>query len=495
VKTIGTLTLLFVTTVLIFPGCKEEAAKVDPPLADFTCDQVSGDPPLTVNFTSTSTGIITSYAWGFGNGETASTENAVHTYTEGGSYIVKFTVEGPGGISTSEKTINVNLPDPPVAGFTCDVNSGEAPLIVSFTSTSTGEITSYSWDFGDGDTSALINPAHTYSATGKFMAKLTVTGPGGSNSDDQSINVQAPSPPDASLTCDVTTGDAPLTVNFTSTSTGNITSYSWDFGDGEVSTLENPSHIYNNPGTFTAILEVTGPGGTDSAEQTINVTEVIITDITFTNPAFTHIHITLSGNTKIVEPGNSVTYNSVEGTNVSYTAYTYGETSTGTQVGEYVSWDNTINLSGGTTIVNLNVTDEYFYIYITNQGTQPLVKLYVNYGLSSQTLDNIVIPNNSVKYKTGYYKAFPNSNVRMYSEDNTFYVYWNQGTHFILPWTDNQFVSLLNTAKSGNNVFISDDSDQHPNLVHENSLLTLYPWDNDLIHQQKDPNSIDHYCK
>ena len=70
--------------------------------------------------------------------------------------------------------------------------------------------------------------------------------------------------PGADFTADLTSGSVPLTVNFTDQSTGDITSWSWDFGDGATSTEQNPSHTYTDPGTYTVSLTVTGPGGSDT---------------------------------------------------------------------------------------------------------------------------------------------------------------------------------------------------------------------------------------
>ena len=68
----------------------------------------------------------------------------------------------------------------------------------------------------------------------------------------------------ADFTVDVVSGTAPLTVNFTDQSAGDITSWSWDFGDGATSTEQNPTHTYIEPGTYTVSLTVTGPGGSDT---------------------------------------------------------------------------------------------------------------------------------------------------------------------------------------------------------------------------------------
>jgi hypothetical protein len=70
-------------------------------------------------------------------------------------------------------------------------------------------------------------------------------------------------PPVADFEGSPTVCNGPTTVSFTDLSTGEITSWSWDFGDGHTSTLQNPSNYYNHNGTYTVTLTVTGPGGTD----------------------------------------------------------------------------------------------------------------------------------------------------------------------------------------------------------------------------------------
>src|SRR4029434_10574039 len=87
-----------------------------------------------------------------------------------------------GGSNTLTRTNYVTVTTAaPVAQFTGSPTSGNSPLTVNFSNTSTGSITSYAWTFGDGGTSTLAAPSHVYAAAGVYTVKLTVTGPGGSN--------------------------------------------------------------------------------------------------------------------------------------------------------------------------------------------------------------------------------------------------------------------------------------------------------------------------
>jgi serine protease AprX len=157
-------------------------------------------------------------------------------------------------------------PPVPVADFLGAPLSGDAPLTVSFTDLSKGEITNWAWDFGDSGTSILRNPSHTYAAAGDYTVSLTVTGPGGTDTEIKTayIEVTEPQPPVADFSGEPLSGKAPLLVNFTDLSAGSVTSWSWDLGDGEGSAEQHPTHLYTAAGDYTVSLTVTGPLGSDT---------------------------------------------------------------------------------------------------------------------------------------------------------------------------------------------------------------------------------------
>ena len=93
----------------------------------------------------------------------------MHIYTSAGSYQVILTVSGPGGSSHSEKGIIVSdAVAVPVSSFNTDADEGTVPLTVTFTDMSSGDISSRSWDFGDGNSSAETNPVYTYTSAGSY---------------------------------------------------------------------------------------------------------------------------------------------------------------------------------------------------------------------------------------------------------------------------------------------------------------------------------------
>ena len=126
--------------------------------------------------------------------------------------------------------MRTNPPRPPVPTATFSVAT--APLVASFTDQSTGAVDTRSWDFGDGATSTEQNPTHPYATHGDYVVTLTVSGPGGADTESQTVTIKPPAPV-ASFTAEPPSGTVPLTVLLTSTSTGIVDSIAWDLnGDG-----------------------------------------------------------------------------------------------------------------------------------------------------------------------------------------------------------------------------------------------------------------------
>ena len=173
---------------------------------------------------------------------------------------------------------------PPVVALAGNADNS-VPFKINFSSAGSidndGIITGYSWNFGDGNTSNLQNPAHTYDSGGIYSVSLTLTDDDNATS-TKNISVTAidPSinqPPIAVVTASPNSGTAPLLVNFSSNGSsdadGNIDSYEWDFGDGVTSTQSNPSHTYTTQGSFVCTLTVKdddGAIGTTSVSVNVN---------------------------------------------------------------------------------------------------------------------------------------------------------------------------------------------------------------------------------
>ncbi|MCP3920803.1 MAG: PKD domain-containing protein [bacterium] len=236
------------------------------PVAGFIGNPTSGTAPLMVDFTDQGTGTVTSWDWSFGDGGTSSVQNPSHSYATSGTYTVALTVTGPGGMGMETKTdyITVNAAAP-TAEFAGTPTSGASPLAVDFTDMSSGDVTSWAWSFGDGGNSTAQDPSHTYTTDGVYTVSLTVTGPGGGDMETKTdyITVSS-SAPVAAFSGAPLSGTAPVTTFFTDESTGMITDWLWDFGDGNTSTDQDPFHDFLFLGPQTISLTVTGPGGSDT---------------------------------------------------------------------------------------------------------------------------------------------------------------------------------------------------------------------------------------
>lgn len=164
------------------------------PTASFTALPVGGNTPLTVTFTNTSTNSPVSYLWDFGDGTTSTAANPTHVYTNSTpasttTYTVSLTATNNGGNNTVTKnsyitvTNTATLPiTKPIASFTANPVKGRRPLVVKFTNQSTGGgLMKYLWTFGDGTTSKVAAPSHTYINAGKYTVTVKVTNQAGSN--------------------------------------------------------------------------------------------------------------------------------------------------------------------------------------------------------------------------------------------------------------------------------------------------------------------------
>jgi PKD repeat protein len=239
------------------------------PVAAFSAFPTSGNAPLNVTFTDSSTGSPTTWKWTFGDGTSSTLKNPTHKYSKSGTYTVTFTVSNSAGSNTVTKAgyIKVGTPSPkPVAAFLASPTSGKAPLTIAFTDKSTGSPTSWKWTFGDGTTSTLKNPTHKYSKAGKYTVTLTATSAAGSNAKTKSsyITVTAVTKPVANFVGSPVSGKAPLTVTFTDKSTGSPTKWKWSFGDGTSSTAKNPTHRYSKAGSYTIKFTAVNAAGSST---------------------------------------------------------------------------------------------------------------------------------------------------------------------------------------------------------------------------------------
>ena len=242
------------------------------PVAGFTASSTSGAYPLFVEFTSTSTGAITGYSWNFGDGNTSSSTRPVHLYNAEGVYSVSLTVTGPGGEDTEIESdyITVASPSlPPIASFVGEPTSGLVPLTVSFASTVLNGATSVAWDFGDGNTSADLDPVHTYVETGSYTVTFSASNSYGTDIAVQTsyITVLPPESVVSDFSGVPLVGIAPHEVAFTNETIGSLDSVRWNFTDGSSSDQLSPFHTFETPGIYGVTLMAHGPVNSDTTTR------------------------------------------------------------------------------------------------------------------------------------------------------------------------------------------------------------------------------------
>ncbi|MEZ4888378.1 MAG: glycosyl hydrolase family 8 [Chitinophagales bacterium] len=233
-----------------------------------------------------------------------------------------------------------NQNTPPIAVIAANPISGNAPLVVAFnasgSSDANGDVLTYSWDFGDGNTSTDAITNHTFNNSGVYTVMLTVND-GNGGTDTETVNITAidatPQPPTANFTANPTSGGVPLNVAFNASAStdpnGDALAYTWDFGDGNSATGVSTNHIYTAIGTYTAILTVNdGNGGTDSETAIINVTNTAPTASFTATPSSGQppLAVSFDASASIDANGDNLTYNWDFGDGTSSTGVTSNHT-------------------------------------------------------------------------------------------------------------------------------------------------------------------------
>lgn len=231
----------------------------------------------------------------FGNGDSRTTSvshclglASNYRYIESGVYTITMNVsDGELSTSTTRQIVILSQEGPQPgelnAEFTWTPNSPEVGQQVSFdASSSSGDITTFSWDFGDGSSTSgpvavRMVTTHTYSRAGNYNVTLTVSSEDGSeDSVTHTITVREAirgnQPPIADFSFSPQNPEVGEEIAFTDLSIdtdGNIVSYNWDFGDGSTSSQQNPTHIYSNSGNFNVVLTVTDDDGSSNSRTRI----------------------------------------------------------------------------------------------------------------------------------------------------------------------------------------------------------------------------------
>lgn len=210
-------------------------------------------------------GTIAGYLWDFGDPASGAAnndtqQNPTHVYSAPGVYSASLIITSSDGC-TSIAVVSATVNPTPTPSFTNNtVCLGIATQFNNTSAIASGNITNYSWNFGDGSgTSNQQSPSYTYGVAGDYNVTLVLTSDKGcKDSIQKTITVY--DNPVVNFIADDTAGCVSHCVQFTdssSVSNGNITGWLWEFGDGETSTIQNPLHCYTMTGVFSVTLTVT----------------------------------------------------------------------------------------------------------------------------------------------------------------------------------------------------------------------------------------------
>lgn len=257
----------------------------------FSQDSTSNPNDTIVNGTYTlffydlSMGNITNWYWNFGDGTISTEQNPVHNYSQQGEYMVLLIIQGPNCMDSIFSQVWVGNYEPNCTAYfyydfgnttnsdsTFSDSSTTDLLTLNFYDYSWGRPSEWKWSFGDGSTSTEQNPTHTYTESGEYFVSLYIAGENCESQYEMPVWVGNYLPPcqamfgydsfnwfDSTITYpDTNTTGYDNTIYFYDYSYGQIKEWNWDFGDGSVSSEQNPWHTYNQQGEYLVTLKILG---------------------------------------------------------------------------------------------------------------------------------------------------------------------------------------------------------------------------------------------
>jgi len=243
------------------------------PVTDFSFSDVcDGNLVPFQELTFLNTGTLVLWDWDLGDGNTQNVDQFDHLYAAPGTYTVVLQVESDQGCRDTV-THDIVVHPKPVAEYTWNnVCDGEEVQFTDQSSISGGSIVNYDYDLDDGNSSSQANFTHIYGGPGTYSVALEITSDEGCRDTVVHDVVVAPKPVADFSFQDVCDGNAVNFQDLTTLSSGSLTSYDWDLGDGNSQTAPSFNHIYASPGTYTVVLIVgTDEGCGDTIQQDVVV--------------------------------------------------------------------------------------------------------------------------------------------------------------------------------------------------------------------------------
>lgn len=298
-------------TVSTGPGCTHSTTGSvtvwEGPTAAFTAGpELAGCAVLTVGVQDQSSGEGISHVWDMGNGTTSTAVQPPPVDYVASAFrdtVYTITLSVTNQCATATSSVDITVHPAPTALFGPDFDTGCSPWPVTFSNVSIGQASDFVWDFGDGVTLATVDSlvTHTYTTDADdttFTVTLTATNQCGTDVHSYDVTVQ-PNDITAFFNTSITSGCAPLTVDFTQFSIG-VTNWHWDLGDGNMSTAPDVTHTYS-AGTWTATLFADNGCSHDTVSVAIDVspTPTVVFDIS-PQPVCAGMPVTLTNLTPAV---------------------------------------------------------------------------------------------------------------------------------------------------------------------------------------------------
>jgi gliding motility-associated-like protein len=258
------------------------------PAADYSYTPACTNSPIL--FTDASTipaGSITGWSWNFGDSNSSNLQNPAHSYTSSNSFSATLIISSAGGcLDTISKTVTVT-PNPTTAFTASAMCYTDSVRFINSSSITSGTITSWNWDFGDGNSGTIQNPGHFYTTAGNHTISLVATSNNGCK-DTTTVSVNVQPKPTADFIS--SSGCTDMMIPFTDASTipaGSITSWNWNFGDSNSSSSQNPSHVYSSSNSFATTLIITSAGGcSDTITKNVDINQSPVAAFLSSGPCF-----------------------------------------------------------------------------------------------------------------------------------------------------------------------------------------------------------------
>ncbi len=423
------------------PGTITQAVTIHPlPVPAFVVNPACPNSNVTINNTSNIATGTMNYQWTM-TGATPNTStqtNPSFTYPAGGTYTIDLQITSNQGCVASLSQ-NVNIPYMPVPDFSfTDECFGTPNSFTDLSVVQNGTITGWTWVWGDGDpVGTTQNPTHLYANPGIYQVTLIPTTNDGCTGPSVTYDVEVYQLPTASFNVSNVCHGQPAIFNNTSLLGSQ---YQWDFGDGNNSTQENPTHTFATPNTYVVSLTVTSANGcVNNINQNITV---------YPNPTAAFIFV----NECLDTPMQFTDQSNISAGNIVSWAWNFGDNNSSNQTSPQHQYAN-----AGTYNVTLTVTSNDGCVDSITQTVTPYAMPVANFTSNSPCEGSISNFTNQSVIALGtmnYYWDFGNGNFS--TQVNPSNLYGTYGTYN---------VTLTATSDNGCVNTVTLPATVHPNPV------------------------------